>query len=117
MIAFFKRLLGLDGAAVARISPEEAQSRLKNGAILIDVRSPAERQRSKIVGSKAMPLDQLSQLWETLPKDREIICQCTSGMRSAQAASFLANQGLQVSNLAGGINAWQRNGLPVKRGN
>jgi phage shock protein E len=116
MIAFFKRLLGLDGAVVARISPQEAQLRLKNGALLIDVRSLLERQRAKIAGSQAMPLDQLSQHWEALPKDCEIICQCASGMRSAQAASFLAGKGLNASNLAGGINAWQSAGLPVKQG-
>jgi phage shock protein E len=115
MIAFFKRLFGLDGTVVASLSPQEAQSRIKNGALLIDVRSPLERQRAKIAGSQAMPLDQLSQLWETLPKDIEIICQCASGMRSAQAASFLAGKGIQASNLSGGINAWQSAGLPIKR--
>lgn len=116
MIAFFKRLLGLDGAVIARLTPEEAQSRMKNGALLIDVRSPLERQRSKIAGSQAMPLDQLFQHWESLPKDTEIICQCASGMRSAQAASFLAGKGLNACNLSGGINAWQSAGLPIKRG-
>lgn len=116
MIVFLKKLLGLNGPSVVQINPQDAQTRIRVGAILLDVRSSAERQTVKIPGAKTIPLDQIAQHWETLPKDREIICQCASGMRSAQAANFLVARGLNASNLKGGINAWQAAGLPVKRG-
>ena len=38
---------------------------------------------------------------------------CRSGARSARAATMLARQGREVSNLAGGMRAWARAGLPV----
>ena len=38
---------------------------------------------------------------------------CRSGARSARAASLLARQGREVSNLAGGMHAWARAGPPV----
>jgi phage shock protein E len=114
MIACFKRLLGLDAPAVEQLDPAAAQTRVQNGAIILDVRSPLERKAQSIPGSKAMPLNELSLKWESLPKDSEIICQCASGGRSQQASAFLAGKGLKASNLRGGIAAWKASGLPTK---
>ena len=112
---WLRKLLGL-GPRVPRISPKEAQEKLKQGAVMIDVRTPLERKLSKIPGSQGLPLAELPKRWESLPKDRPIICQCESGSRSQQAAEFLAEKGLEVYNLASGISAWQAAGLPVKKG-
>lgn len=112
MIGWLKSLLG--GAAVGRLGPAEAQEKAKAGAIILDVRTPLERQEGKIPGSQALPLDRLAEEWQKLPKDKEIICQCRSGARSAQAARFLAAKGYKVYNLAGGLEAWKRHKLPVK---
>lgn len=112
MIAWLKSLLG--GPAVASLSPAEAHQKAKAGAIILDVRTPLERQEAKIPGSQALPLDRLAEEWPKLPKDKEIICQCRSGARSAQAARFLAAKGYKVYNLAGGLEAWKRHKLPVK---
>lgn len=114
MIAWFKRLLGLDAPSIVQLDPKEAQARVKNGAIILDVRSPFERKAQFIPGSKAMPLNELSTKWESLPKDGEIICQCASGGRSQQASAFLAGKGFEVFNLRGGIAAWKASGLPTK---
>jgi phage shock protein E len=116
VISLFKRLLGLDAPRIATLAPLEVQARVQRGSLLLDVRSSAERHILSIPRSTAIPLEQLTTRWETLPKDREIICQCASGMRSAQAARFLARQGFDAANLGGGIRAWQTAGLPVKRG-
>ncbi len=112
MIGWLKRLLG--GAAVGRLSPVEAYEKAKAGAIILDVRTPMERQEGKIPGSLALPLDRLASEWEKLPRDKEIICQCQSGSRSASAARFLAQKGFKVYNLVGGIESWKRHKLPVK---
>lgn len=114
MIAWFKRLFGLDAPIIEQLDPATVQARVKKGAMLLDVRSPFERQALCIPGSKAMPLNELSIKWESLPKDSEIICQCASGQRSQQASRFLAGKGLKVSNLSGGIAAWKASGLPTK---
>jgi rhodanese-related sulfurtransferase len=42
-----------------------------------------------------------------------VVTVCRSGTRSGRAASLLAREGRQVSNLAGGMYAWARAGLPV----
>ena len=114
MIAWLKSILGLGAAKVGRLSPNEAQEKIKGGALLLDVRTPAERQESKIPGSQSIPLDKLGSDWEKLPKNKEIICQCRSGSRSANAAQFLAGKGYTVYNLAGGIEAWKQAKLPVR---
>jgi len=112
---WLKKLLGL-GPKVPRVSPKEAQEKLRQGAVLIDVRTPLERKLSKIPGSQGLPLAELAKRWESLPKDKPIICQCESGSRSQQAAEFLAEKGFEAYNLAGGISAWQAAGLPIKKG-
>lgn len=112
MLGWFRNLLG---PGVPSLSPQEAQAKLKSGAILLDVRTPYERKDGKIPGSKALPLAELAKGWESLPKDKEIICQCASGNRSRQAAAFLARKVYTAYNLLGGIEAWKRAGLPLKK--
>ncbi|WP_245575068.1 rhodanese-like domain-containing protein [Meiothermus rufus] len=109
-MGWLKNLLG-GGAAVGRLSPAEAYEKAKAGAILLDVRTPLERQEGKIPGSLPLPLDRLASEWEKLPRNEEIICQCRSGSRSARAARFLASK---VYNLVGGIESWKQQKLPVK---
>lgn len=113
MIGWLKNLLGV-GVAIGRLSPAEAQEKIKAGALILDVRTPLERKEAKIPGSQAIPLDKLASEWERLPKNKEIICQCRSGNRSASAARFLASRGYKAYNLVGGIEAWKRHKLPVK---
>jgi rhodanese-related sulfurtransferase len=120
VIAFLKRLLG-GGTGQAtpgpgRVNPQEAKALVDGGALIVDVRTPAERQSLRIPGSKALPLHDLEARYQTLPLDRDIILQCASGSRSAGAARMLASHGYRAHNLVGGIAAWQQAGLPVKRG-
>lgn len=119
MIAFLRRLFGRGSEAApgpGRVNPLEAKALVDGGALIVDVRTPAERQSLRIPGSKALPLHDLEARYEALPRDRDIILQCASGNRSAGAARFLASHGYRAHNLSGGIAAWQQAGLPVKRG-
>lgn len=75
--------------------------------LLIDVREPEEHAIHRIDGSRLIPLKTLSNLLETLPKDREIYVHCRSGMRSAKATQLLLQRGFtRVKNVTGGIDAW-----------
>jgi adenylyltransferase/sulfurtransferase len=79
----------------------------KENLFVLDVRNPNEWQICKIPGTVLLPLPELPQRLGELPKDREIIVHCKSGMRSAKAVQFLKEQGFkQVVNLQGGIAAW-----------
>ncbi|MEW6611962.1 MAG: rhodanese-like domain-containing protein, partial [Pseudomonadota bacterium] len=49
-------------------------------------------------------------------KERPVITQCRSGMRSAAAAAALKKAGFaKIYNLKGGIMAWRSAGLPLER--
>jgi rhodanese-related sulfurtransferase len=52
-----------------------------------------------------------------LPKDRPLLVMCHVGGRSAAATAYLIRSGwTNAINVAGGIDAWERAGLPVRRG-
>lgn len=96
-------------STATEISVEELKKRMdrKENLFVLDVRNPNELQICKIPGTILLPLPELPQRFSELPKDREIIVHCKSGMRSAKAVQFLKEQGFtQVVNLQGGIAAW-----------
>ena len=102
---------------VQEIDVLEAQKRIEEGAVLVDVREPNEYEESHIPGSRLEPLSTFTSHYDTLPKDKPLVMQCRSGARSERAAKYLLEQGYtDVVNLTGGILAWQEAGLPVERG-
>ncbi len=113
MFAFFKKLLG-GASGPPSLTPQDAQALAKAGALILDVRSAAERKTASIPGSTHIPLDELHIRLGQLPQQKTIICQCASGARSAQATRLLTSAGLDARNLRGGMAAWQAAGLPTK---
>lgn len=104
-------------ADTPEISVQEAQKRIENGALLLDVREQNEYDEERIPGSQLLPLSELMVRFEDeVPEGREIIAQCRSGKRSAQATDFLRAQGYEVTNMEGGILKWKAEGLPTKGG-
>ena len=103
--------------AVKQVGPQEAKELIGAGAVLLDVRRADEFAESRIPGSTWIVLDELSQKYGQLPKDRQIVVQCKSGGRSNRAAAWLGSQGYSAVNLAGGIDLWKQEGLPVEPGN
>ena len=89
------------------VSGPEAHKLVDEGAVLIDVRSPAEFKSGSIPKAKNIPLPDLpSRLNAVGPKDKMVIVFCASGMRSASAASLLKKAGYtQVRNL-GSVRNW-----------
>jgi rhodanese-related sulfurtransferase len=106
-------LRGLFAKPYEQIQALEAISRIDAGALLIDVHEPQEWQAGHAQGARHIPLAQLGQRQRELPVGRPVIAVCRSGVRSARAASLLAEQGREVSNLRGGMRAWVAGGLPV----
>lgn len=98
-----------------RVSPERAATLARDAhAVLLDVRTPAERAASAIAGSVHMPLGQLAQRQSEIPAERPVIVFCAGGYRSSIAASLLRRSGVSgVQEIAGGITAWQTAGLPA----
>jgi rhodanese-related sulfurtransferase len=84
-----------------------------NGAVLLDVREPHEWQAGHAPRARHIPLSQLTRRAGELPQGRAVVTVCRSGARSARAATLLARDGWEASNLTGGMRAWARAGLPV----
>jgi hydroxyacylglutathione hydrolase len=81
----------------------------------IDVRTPHEREQKHIAGTLSIPLNRLMKNLETLPKDRPLLVYCAGGYRSSIAASLLQSSGFHpVTELAGGIAAWEAAKLPIQ---
>ena len=95
------------------ITPQELQALQQSGTQVIDVREDWEYGSGHIPGARNIPLGTLPDQASTLQGPLVIVC--ASGGRSAQAAQYLAENGVeQVSNLLGGTGGWIRSGLPTE---
>ena len=97
------------------VDPATVQAWLECGqAVLIDVREPDEHARERIAGARLVPLSRLETGNLLGEPGRSLVFHCNSGNRTAQAAALLARAGdREVYQLAGGLQAWKRAGLPV----
>jgi phage shock protein E len=87
MMESLKRILGM-GPTV------KYDELVKQGAVILDVRSKAEYQTGHIRGSVNIPVDQLKNNLHRLPdKQKPVITCCASGMRSAAAREILISNG------------------------
>lgn len=66
---------------------------LKNGAIIVDVRSAAEFKQGSRPGSLNIPLGDLNSRYKELDKDKTIVLCCASGSRSGMAVGILKSHG------------------------
>jgi rhodanese-related sulfurtransferase len=85
--------------------------------ILLDVRERSEFVEVRAPGAVLYPTSSFLLRVEELPKDRPLHVICNSGSRSAAVTAFLLRNGwVDVHNVAGGMVAWTRAGLEVRRG-
>ncbi|MFC7686177.1 rhodanese-like domain-containing protein [Ureibacillus sp. GCM10028918] len=91
------------------ITPQEVQQRLENGEKLnlIDVREADEVQAGHIPGITHIPLGLLESRTHELEKTKPYIMVCRSGGRSGKATEYLQSQGFEVTNMSGGMLAWE----------
>jgi rhodanese-related sulfurtransferase len=105
---------------VPTIDVTEADRRRREDprALVVDVRETNEFEAVRLEDGVALvPLSQFGQRWQELPRDRPLLMMCAAGGRSAAATAHLLRNGYtDVVNVAGGINDWQRHGLPVRSG-
>ena len=81
------------------------------------MRAEREREQKRIGGSVSLPLNHLGERLSELPRNRRLLVYCAGGYRSSIAASLLQCQGFtEVSEIAGGIAAWEAAMLPVETG-
>lgn len=81
---------------------------LNDNQVLLDVRNPAELENVGFIsGAINIPVDQLRQRMNELPKDKEIIIYCQVGLRGNVAYRQLVNNGFKARNLIGGYRTFK----------
>lgn len=113
----WKRLVNLT-RGVKDITPVEANAYMRDqGAVILDVREQNEYDAGHVPNSIFIPLGQLERRLAELHVHRKqaIVVICHGGKRSATACVQLRNHKFeQPMNIAGGILAWRKAGLPVE---
>lgn len=108
------------GPALPTIDVREAERRLREDPerpLLIDVREPDEFATVRAPGAVSVPTSTFQLRVAGLPTDRPLLFVCHVGARSAAVTGYMLRSGrTDVVNVAGGMDAWERAGLPVRRG-
>jgi len=107
-----------DTSAINQLSAMESAGLQSNDfAVIIDVRSNNEWNNQRIPGALHIPLADLEGRMEELKsfEGKQLIMQCAVGGRSSKAVEILQQAGFSnVSNMNGGLVAWQKANLPVE---
>jgi rhodanese-related sulfurtransferase len=125
-VATVERLLEEARSRLARVSPAEALAQAEESAVLVDIRSEAQRARDgTVAGSKWFPRNVLEWRLDPSSPDRDpeaarrdvpVIVMCDEGYQSSLAAATLRRFGLDATDVIGGFQAWRAAGLPVEPG-
>jgi len=100
---------------IGKIDPVTLKARLDRGesVLILDVREPFEIALAPFPGATHIPMGDIPSRLTELDPDRETVAVCHHGVRSAQVAMYLAQNGFEhVLNLSGGIDAWSEDADP-----
>ncbi|SCA58015.1 Thiosulfate sulfurtransferase [Candidatus Terasakiella magnetica] len=77
--------------------------------VVLDVREPAEIASHAFEGALEIPMNEVPQDIDSIPKNKTVVVMCHLGGRSMQVTGWLRQQGYEnVTNLRGGIEAWSQ---------
>ena len=91
---------------VPAISVDELAGQIATGAVVVDVREQSEWDEGRVEGSRLIPLGEVIARVSEIPREGTVYVICRSGVRSADACSYLRTQGIDAVNVTGGILAW-----------
>ncbi|HEX8496928.1 MAG TPA: rhodanese-like domain-containing protein [Actinomycetales bacterium] len=94
-------------------APAIAVDQLPADAVLLDVREPDEWAAGHAGGALHVPLADVPARLGDLPPAAPLYVICRSGARSGRAVQWLAQQGVDVVNVSGGMQAWAASGRPM----
>jgi hydroxyacylglutathione hydrolase len=101
--------------SIPSIGLESAERQRSDGVVVLDVRGEGEWSAGHIPGSLNLPLSDLEQRLDQIPRNRPVIVHCQTGARAAMAASLLRARGFgDVRLFRGGFAEWRAAGLPVE---
>ena len=101
-------------ASPTEISVAQAYEKYQQGAFFVDVRTQEEWDQGHIARSTLIPLNDLQSRLGELPRDRDIVVVCRSGVRSKEGMTILRQSGFtRATCMSGGLLAWVAAGYPV----
>lgn len=101
---------------VPEIDVEALDAMRASGVKIIDVREPAEYVEAHVPGAVLIPLGSVPDHVPEFQADEPVYIICKSGGRSGRAVEWLAGQGVDTVNVAGGTMAWIQAGKPAVAG-
>lgn len=103
---------------VKNISAKQAKELIdkEKDVFILDVRTKEEYNEAHIKGASLIPIRELEQNINRIPKDKKVIVHCATGKRSARACGMLKDKGLkELYNVEGGITQWKSEGYPIEK--
>ena len=113
-MATIEELLERAREGLDRVGPEEAARAVEErGALLVDIRSDAQRAADgEVPGARYIPRNVLE--WRIdATEERPVILMCHEGYQSSLAAATLRELGVDATDMVGGFQAWRDAGLPT----
>jgi rhodanese-related sulfurtransferase len=105
---------------IPAVDVTEADRRMREDParpVLLDVRELNEFVEVRAPGALLLPTSVFAARLGEIPTDRPLLVICHMGNRSAAVVGYLARTGrTDAVNVAGGMDAWAKAGLPVRRG-
>jgi rhodanese-related sulfurtransferase len=100
---------------IDQISVADLKSAMDAGPVrLIDVREKVEFDSGHLPGAAWIPMSIVPLRKDEFRADEPVYVVCRTGNRSGQVVMWLANQGIQTINVAGGTVSWQNQGFPIE---
>ncbi|HUC14025.1 MAG TPA: rhodanese-like domain-containing protein [Acidimicrobiales bacterium] len=97
----------------AEVAPLAVEELVNAGAVVIDVREPDEWSAGHAPEARLIPMGQVEARLDEIPREVTAVIVCRSGARSNTVTHFLNSHGINALNMAGGMSAWEKAGLPV----
>lgn len=118
ILELVKDVLPREPGAPEELAPKDLAALLaRRRAVAVDIRERAVYERNRLPGAIHVPEDQLEGHGRALLQlGGAPVLYCRGGDRAKEAARLLASQGVHVAVLAGGLLAWEAEGLSVDRG-
>jgi len=96
------------------VTPAQARELAESGAQLIDVRESYEHEAGRIAGARHIELERLASQADTIDRARPVVFHCRLGSRSAMAAQAFRAAGYDAWSMAGGLQRWFDEDLPLE---
>jgi rhodanese-related sulfurtransferase len=99
----------------AELTPARVKELLDAGEVqLVDVRETYEHEAGRISGARHIELERLASEADSIDRELPVVFHCRLGSRSAMATQAFRTSGWEAFNMAGGIQAWADDGLPLE---